>query len=289
MNSDIDLHIHTTASDGTDQPLELIERIKNAHIHIFSITDHDTIQGVMQVKDQIPKDLTFIKGIEFSTITPIRQAHILGYDYDENNALFQAIIKEGNILRKNKMLQRLDYLKDIHHIIFNNYELNYLYSLNSVAKPHLASLIVKKGYASTISEAIEKYINGIPGETERIDAKAAIEAIKESGGIAIWAHPLGGENVKRLSEEDFMKQFHYLLNAGIQGLEVYYSRYDDNEQKYLSDLALKYHLLISGGSDYHGQTKNIELGTLNKNHHFIDTENLSLLKLLKKRNKKLVK
>ena len=93
----------------------------------------------------------------------------------------------------------------------------------------------------------------------------------------IWAHPLGGENVKRMSEERFYKQLHFLLDAGIEGLEVYYSRYNQDEVAFLENVANKYHLLISGGSDYHGKNKNIHLGELNAFGKEIVKEKLTII------------
>lgn len=220
--------------------------------------------------------MTFINGIEFSTITPIRQAHILGYGFDETNEEFIEAIQKGEALRKHKLEVRLGYLKQ-QGVILKEEDIDDLRSLEIAAKPHIARALIKNGYGSTITEAINTYLSGCPQENDRLDARSAIKAIKAAKGRVIWAHPLGGENVKRMSEERFYKQLHFLLDAGIEGLEVYYSRYNQDEVAFLENVTNKYHLLISGGSDYHGKNKNIHLGELNAFGKEIVKEKLTII------------
>ncbi|WP_164121586.1 PHP domain-containing protein [Sharpea azabuensis] len=275
--SHIDLHMHSSCSDGSDDPLTLLKHVEEANMTAFALTDHDTIKGNAVIKAHVGQNMTFINGIEFSTITPIRQAHILGYGFDETNAQLIEAIQKGEALRKHKLEVRLDYLKK-QGVILKQEDIDYLRSLDIAAKPHIARVLIKNGYGSTITEAINTYLSGCPQENDRLDAKSAILAIKAAQGKAIWAHPLGGENVKRMSEERFYKQLHFLLDAGIEGLEVYYSRYNQDEVAFLEDVAKKYHLLISGGSDYHGINKNIHLGELNAFGEEIVKEKLTIMK-----------
>lgn len=274
--SHIDLHMHSTCSDGSDDPMTLLKHVREAHITTFSLTDHDTIKGNAMIREHVPQDMTFINGIEFSTITPIRQAHILGYGFDETNEVLIEAIEKGEALRKHKLEVRLDYLKQ-QGVILKEEDIDYLRSLKIAAKPHIARALIKNGYGSTITEAINTYLSGCPQENDRMDARSAIKAIKAAKGKVIWAHPLGGENVKRMSEERFYKQLQFLLDAGIEGLEVYYSRYNQDEVAFLENVAKKYHLLISGGSDYHGKNKNIHLGELNAFGKEIVKEKLTII------------
>lgn len=274
--SHIDLHMHSTCSDGSDDPLTLLEHVREAHITTFSLTDHDTIKGNAIIREHVQQDMTFINGIEFSTITPIRQAHILGYGFDETNEVLIEAIQKGEALRKHKLEVRLGYLKQ-QGVILKEEDIDDLRSLEIAAKPHIARALIKNGYGSTITEAINTYLSGCPQENDRLDARSAIKAIKAAKGRVIWAHPLGGENVKRMSEERFYKQLHFLLDAGIEGLEVYYSRYSQDEVAFLENVANKYHLLISGGSDYHGKNKNIHLGELNAFGKEIVKEKLTII------------
>lgn len=274
--SHIDLHMHSTCSDGSDDPLTLLEHVREAHITTFSLTDHDTIKGNAIIREHVQQDMTFINGIEFSTITPIRQAHILGYGFDETNEELIEAIQKGEALRKHKLEVRLSYLKQ-QGVILKEEDIDDLRSLEIAAKPHIARALIKNGYGSTITEAINTYLSGCPQENDRLDARSAIKVIKAAKGRVIWAHPLGGENVKRMSEERFYKQLHFLLDAGIEGLEVYYSRYNQDEVAFLENVANKYHLLISGGSDYHGKNKNIHLGELNAFGKEIVKEKLTII------------
>lgn len=274
--SHIDLHMHSTCSDGSDDPLTLLEHVREAHITTFSLTDHDTIKGNAIIREHVQQDMTFINGIEFSTITPIRQAHVLGYGFDETNEVLIEAIQKGEALRKHKLEVRLGYLKQ-QGVILKEEDIDDLRSLEIAAKPHIARALIKNGYGSTITEAINTYLSGCPQENDRLDARSAIKAIKAAKGRVIWAHPLGGENVKRMSEERFYKQLHFLLDAGIEGLEVYYSRYNQDEVAFLENVANKYHLLISGGSDYHGKNKNIHLGELNAFGKEIVKEKLTII------------
>jgi len=274
--SHIDLHMHSTCSDGSDDPLTLLEHVREAHITTFSLTDHDTIKGNAIIREHVQQDMTFINGIEFSTITPIRQAHILGYGFDETNEVLIEAIQKGEALRKHKLEVRLGYLKQ-QGVILKEEDIDDLRSLEIAAKPHIARALIKNGYGSTITEAINTYLSGCPQENDRLDARSAIKAIKAAKGRVIWAHPLGGENVKRMSEERFYKQLHFLLDAGIEGLEVYYSRYNQDEVAFLENVANKYNLLISGGSDYHGKNKNIHLGELNAFGKEIVKEKLTII------------
>lgn len=274
--SHIDLHMHSTCSDGSDDPLTLLEHVREAHITTFSLTDHDTIKGNAIIREHVQQDMTFINGIEFSTITPIRQAHILGYGFDETNEVLIEAIQKGEALRKHKLEVRLGYLKQ-QGVILKEEDIDDLRSLEIAAKPHIARALIKNGYGSTITEAINTYLSGCPQENDRLDARSAIKAIKAAKGRVIWAHPLGGENVKRMSEERFYKQLHFLLDAGIEGLEVYYSRYNQDEVAFLENVANKYNLLISGGSDYHGKNKNNHLGELNAFGKEIVKEKLTII------------
>ncbi|MGN1391726.1 MAG: PHP domain-containing protein, partial [Sharpea porci] len=175
--SHIDLHMHSSCSDGSDDPLLLLKKVEEAHIHTFALTDHDTIKGNALIRSHVPSSMTFINGIEFSTITPIRQAHILGYGFDETDPQLIEAIQKGEALRKHKLEVRLDYLKQ-QGVILKVEDIAYLRNLDVAAKPHIARVLMKNGYGTTITEAINTYLTGCPQENDRLDAKTAIQAIK---------------------------------------------------------------------------------------------------------------
>lgn len=281
-NLKFDLHIHSTASDGTDSPEVLLENIKNAGIGIFALTDHDTINGVLEMQKIVPDDIVFIKGIEFSCKTEAGKCHILGYNYDENAPEFKAIIDEGREKRRRKLDSRIEFLKNNFGIIFSENELSELYGMNSVGKPHLGNLLVAKGYADNRNEAIEKYINPCKTGSDRLDGKMVIEAILATGGIPVWAHPLGGTGEKLLTDEQFADQLALLKSAGLKGLECFYSRYDEKQIQFLLETAEENGLFTSGGSDYHGTNKTVRLGELNSFGNIITSEMITLLQHITK-------
>ena len=279
MASSVDLHIHTTASDGSDSPALLLRKLKEAGITTFSITDHDTITGGLEMERLVTPEFRFIRGIEFSCETAAGKCHILGYGFEPQDPLFRAALEEGAALRREKLLSRLRYLEETLSITFTEAEKTWLHSLKSPGKPHFGKLLVDRGIAGTITEAIQKYINPHKPRRDRIEAGTAISAILQAGSIPVWAHPLGGEGEKRLSVEEFQVQLSVLMDAGIQGLECFYSRYSHADVEFLTARAQSHNLLISGGSDYHGANKqDLPLGRLCADGIPFPAENLTILK-----------
>jgi len=277
----VDLHIHSDFSDGSDNIKNLTENIKNANIEIFSLTDHDTIDGCKEIKKFIPKEIEFISGIELTCQIEDIKCHILGYNCNIENENLAALIQKGKILRRKKLDTRIEYLKNVLKIDLTKEELDWLYSRKSVVKTHLANILVNRKMAKTNVEAMEKYLDCIKTENTRFDGIEAINTIISSEGIPVWAHPLGGEGEIHLSSEKFLKKLDIMKNSGIKGLECYYSRYSFEEIEFLKDCAKNNHLFISGGSDYHGTNKeNIPLAKLNCKNFYVNPQNLTILKIL---------
>ena len=263
MASTIDLHIHTTASDGSDSPAELLQKLRSAGIRVFSVTDHDTIHGVLSLEGKVPADMTFLRGVEFSCICPAGKCHILGYGYDPGHPALLAALEAGRQLRLQKMDLRQKQLPTDFGIELPEAELTWLYSHNSPGKPHLGNILLDRGLAPDQDTAIKTYIRDVPGR-DRIEASVAVAAIEAAGGLSVWAHPLGGEGEKRLTPEKFEKQLQTLLEYGIRGMECWYSRYCLEEVRFLKSRARVLGLTVTGGSDYHGTAKhNLDLGQLN--------------------------
>ena len=275
MTGQFDLHIHTTASDGSDSPAELARRLGG--LKLFSVTDHDTIDGALAMEPLVPAGIGYIRGVEFSCVFPGGKCHILGYGYDPANPVFRSALQEGAQLRQEKLRRRLAHLQERFGIAFTEEELHWLHSLSSPGKPHLGRLLLNRGLAPDLNSAIRTYLSGVPGR-DRIEAKTAIEAIRAAGGIAVWAHPLGGEGEKRLTRAEVEARLEILTGLGIQGLECRYSRYSNADEALLLGFARSHGLLVTGGSDYHGSNKKgIELGQLGAEHGdwSIDTAPLS--------------
>lgn len=276
-----DLHVHSNNSDGSDSVENLVKEIKKANIEIFALTDHDTIAGCIEITKYIPENIKFIPSIELTCQTGDIKCHILGFNCNPADEKLNALIQKGKELRRKKLETRLDYIKNVLRIDLTNDELNWLYSRKSVVKTHLANLLVKRKMAKTNVEAMQKYLDGIKTGNTRFSIEEAIDAIVTSGGIPVWAHPLGGEGEKHIAHEKFMPRLEKMIAYGIKGLECYYSRYTLEEVKFLINCANSNNLLISGGSDYHGTNKeNIQLAKLNVDSTPIDAENLTVLKYL---------
>ena len=273
MAGKVDLHIHTTASDGADTPRELAAKIAAAGLALFAVTDHDTVDGALEMEKYVPEGVWYIRGVEFSCVSPGGKCHILGYDYDPDHPAFREALAEGRRLRMEKLDRRLEQLKIDHGIVLTDAERAWLLSLGSPGKPHLGRIIRDRGLAPDLDSAIRGFIRDVPGR-DRIEAKTAIEAITAAGGCPVWAHPLGGEGEKRLTADQFEALLERLCAYGLRGLECRYSRYGRKESEFLLGHAAQRGLIPTGGSDYHGTNKkDIALGQIGENWD-IDTAQL---------------
>ena len=273
----IDLHIHSTASDGTDNPEEIVEKIAQySGIKIFALTDHDTIAGIEKLPSTFPDKTFFINGVEFSCkIADGAKCHILAYFFDAANEGFQQLLCKGNELRKVQLDTRLKYLSKKYNIIFSERDIAEICPSIVVSKPHIVNFVAQK--FGLDKESLYKDLRKCYVGNARQEAATVIEAIKESGGISVWAHPLGGEGELLLSNEEFRFRLNELCNLGIQGLECYYSRYTNEQEDFLVQSARENNLLISGGSDYHGLNKTIALGELGAESPEIRIHQLTIL------------
>lgn len=260
MGSCVDLHIHTRFSDGSDTPAELARKVTG--LELFSVTDHDTIEGALEMEKLVPAGVRYVRGVEFSCTDPAGKCHILGYNYDPDHPAFQAALQEGRQLRLEKMHLRVEALRRDFGLELTQAEADWLWSRKSPGKPHMGKILLDRGLADSIDGAIRGFLRDVPGR-DRIEAKTAVEAILAAGGFPVWAHPLGGEGEKRLSPEKFEGLLTVLAGCGIRGLECYYSRYCAREAEFLTARARQLSLVPTGGSDYHGSNKRgIELGVL---------------------------
>lgn len=255
-----DLHIHSNCSDGSDSVKELAGKIKQAGIDVFSLTDHDTVEGCREMEKLLPQG--FIPGVELTCLCGEIKCHILGYGIDIENPELTALIEKGKQLRRQKLETRIKYLREKWNIELTPDELDWLYSRKSVVKTHLANILVNRGLADNNIDAMKKYLDGCKTGNTRFDGQEAINTIKQAGGIAVWAHPMGGEGERHLSKEEFLPRLEAMKSYGIQGLECFYSRYNKEEIEFLVNCAQTNNLVITSGSDYHGTNKNIPLGKI---------------------------
>ena len=263
--SRIDLHMHSTVSDGTDTPLMLLEKARSAGLLLFSLTDHDAISGnkeiLVNLNDGDPK---FISGVEFSCRDENGRYHILGYGFDPDHEAINEVVNSGHNLRLALMHEMIDFLRDSFSISFTNEEIHDFFSLANPGKPHLATLLIKNGYAATRKEALENYLNKFKDKNRYLRPETAIEAINKSGGKAVLAHPFYGTTTEWISNEELENRVLRLKEMGLSGLEAFHSDLNaENSQEILS-LADKYDLFVTAGSDYHGYNKALNLGQISK-------------------------
>lgn len=279
----VDMHLHTTASDGSFSPSEVVQKVKSAGVKVFSLTDHDTTAGVQEVEDEIPEGMEFFKGIEFSCKAGDIKCHILGYSYDDNHPDFIKALAAAEAKREDKLAIRIEHLREVDGIELTGEEIAELEAIPSAGKPHIANILMRRGIPGTRTEVINRYLEF--GVESRIPAELAIGAIKSSGGVAIWAHPLGGENEIHMSRDELEEKLGVLQDIGIEGLECFYSRYDEDEIAMLLDIAESRRLLVSGGSDFHGKNKNVEIGELGVSKRPVFDSDLSLIAELRRRKR----
>ena len=281
----IDMHIHTIYSDGDKTPLEIYEMAKSKKMKAFAITDHDSIVGSRTIENMQLDDIIFINGIEISCEVDKGQLHILGYDLELtnkclNNKLDELMLNSYKNLKS--VLEQL--LKDNSQILFDEEDINQMLSLNkSVSVVDLAQLLVKYNYCINTNEAFDKYIVSAYGkirkETTHLNYKEAIELILNSGGIPVLAH----NNKLKLNDEELDLFVKKLVECGLIGIEAFHSSFNATDVINSLVLSDKYNLLISGGSDYHGESvkPDIELGTGKENN--LKIKQLSLVDYVQKR------
>ena len=256
----IDLHMHTNASDGTDPPEEIVMRVKEAGIGVFSVTDHDAVKSGVAIRELLGKDdPCFIVGVEFSCRDEEGQYHILGYGFDPDSAPVRNVVEAGHGYRMEKVHDRLEYLKNQFGFAFPEEEIRSLLALDNPGKPHIANLMVSHGYAATKEEAITRYINGIRFREKYVRPEDAVAGILASGGIPVLAHPAYGSGDQLILGEEMEKRLQKLLSFGLKGMEVYYSGFTARLRSGMLRLAEKYGLYVTAGSDYHGSNKLVEL------------------------------
>ena len=259
----IDLHQHSTFSDGTDNVEQLIKNNISAGIKYMSITDHDNFNSAKYINDVLKNDIkiNYIPGIEFSADYENDSTHILAYNFNLDDAAVNHLVDEGTRLRKARVYERIDILKKDFNILLTPQMLEQVNNASHPGRPMIANFLIELGYGDTVNEVIQKYMyHKLP--QNKLDAVYTIQKLNNSSAISVWAHPLGGVGEKRIEKSTFEKRLKEFTSAGLKGLECYYSLYSKTEQEYLVNLAKKYNLLISAGSDYHGTNKTVKIGEL---------------------------
>lgn len=271
-----DLHIHTTASDGLLSPEEVIRWAAQKKLSAVAITDHDTIKGIqpaLEYSEKYPVEV--VPGIEFSTEYNEEEIHILGYYIDYDNKELLKKLDEMYQSRFNRAIKMVDKLQEI-GIQITLEQVQAIAENGTIGRPHIARAMQEKGYITNIKDAFKQYLGkGCPAYVERyrIGCKEAIDLIKRLGGVAVLAHPGLVDNRSYISD---------IIEMGIEGIEAYHTKHDDETIRFSVKLAADYNLLITGGSDCHGIFLNNEpiLGNI-----WVDYKNVLLLKQKAEKNR----
>lgn len=257
----IDLHMHTTASDGTDAPEDILARVKAAGIGVFAVTDHDTVKGARTVRSLWrPGDPRFIAGVEFSCEDENGKYHILGYGFGLGDGEVTRLADYCHACRIEKLRLRLDALRERYGFEFSEASRAALFTLDNPGKPHLGNLMMAYGYAASKDEAIRRYINPLPVPEDHVRPERAIEATRADGGVPILAHPWFGNGDQHIPGEAMEARLERLSAMGLMGVEACYSTFDAAQREQMLALAEKRRLYVTAGSDYHGGNKRIRLG-----------------------------
>ena len=257
----IDLHMHSTVSDGTDTPAEILDNVRNAGLELFSLTDHDAVKGCGMIMELLSEgDPSFITGVEFSCKDEDGKYHILGYAYDPEASAINDVVNLGHTYRINKVRARLDFLRSEFGFSFPKEEIEQLFAMENPGKPHIGNMMVRHGYAPSKEEAIKQYINKLRFHSEYVRPEQAIHGILASGGIPVLAHPFYGNGDQLILGEEMEERLKKLMDMGLKGVEAFYSGFTAKLTKQMLKYAEEYGLYVTAGSDYHGKNKMIPLG-----------------------------
>ena len=266
MKGYIDLHTHTTASDGSDNPKEVVSKAAKLGLKAIAITDHDTLDGLEEAElAGLENGIEVIRGCELSVMSPYNEVHILGlwipHQADELNSAL-SVLREHRARRNEIIVDKLQAL---------GFEISYAEVLEeavkksknsqkSIGRPHIAQVLLKKSYVADINEAFVKYIgiNGVAFEPKQLfEVEVIFKLLSDVKATICIAHP----GLIKCTVKELDSYIGYLKELGLFGIEAYHSEHSEKVTNELLRLAKKYDLGISGGSDYHGTPKpSISLG-----------------------------
>lgn len=248
----IDLHMHTTFSDGSISPEELVAMAVENGVKVIAITDHDnthSFEGAVEAAKG--QDLELIPGIEINTHYEGHEVHVLGYYIDMSNEYLQEVCQEHNCERHNQIQELVQKVqKETKTNLSFNDVVSFSRENGTIGRPHVAKALVKKGAAGNISEAFRKFL--VPAAPTYVRRKTvrpheAVEAITDAGGLAVIAHPGDMPIIEELSKD--------LMNYGLAGLEAYHRSHSPAIIEFHCTLAERLGLIVTGGTDFHGEAQ----------------------------------
>lgn len=260
MKRYIDLHIHSTASDGTCSPTEIVHKANELGMKTIALTDHDTVLGVSEAKTECKKyGIEFIPGIEMS-VDYVGTYEILGYFIDYENQEFLRKLNQRNIWRVERMYKMIERLNSLGYEISAS-EVEAIAGEGSIGRPHIAKVLVQKGYFNTINEVFKALLSdGKKGyvRAKNYSIEEVVKIILDAGGVPVLAHPY----LMKMSDERLEEEVKKLVSYGLKGIEAYYAESTPSKTKYHLELAKKYDLIVTCGSDFHGANKKNTFGDI---------------------------
>ena len=256
----IDLHTHTTCSDGTDSPLALVKKAASSGITVLGVTDHDSTAGWQEAIDGLHGNLQLALGAEVSCLTTDGiSVHMLGLLFDGNNHPLQQLLSDSRDTRIPRMRKMIENLQGAgYDISIEDVEASTPVGA-TIGRPHLADALVAKKIVSSRDEAFKELLhNDSPFYVSHFapTPEDSIRAIRSAGGVAVIAHPFASRRGQTLTPESFAP----LVDAGLNGIEVFHRDQSEDERKQLLVIAKALNLVVTGSSDYHGTGKLNQLG-----------------------------
>ena len=244
-----DLHMHTTYSDGKLTPEELVAKAKEVGLSYMAITDHDTVEGISHLYENglyPARGIHIIPGIEFSAHHPTREIHILGYNIDIYYGELVDKLNDVTEARWTRFSEMVEKLQNLGYEISETEVLTIAGASRSISRSHIGRVLVKKGYFPTVRDAFEAML--MKGKHAyvphyHLEVEDIIGLIKAAGGTPVLAHP------KLIGDDRIVED---LCCRGIEGLEVFYPQHDAEDTARYLEMAKRYNLLVTGGSDFHG-------------------------------------
>lgn len=256
----IDLHTHTSYSDGTDTPAQLINKALASGISIIGLTDHDSISGWQEATDALRTGISLVPGAEISCQTPDGiSVHILGLLFDSNNSELMNTLEKTRENRHGRMEKIIARINDAGIDITIDDVLEQLSDGATLGRPHLADALVKKGIVASRDEAFTQMLhNNSKYYVSQYSPtpEAVIKLIKAAGGVSVIAHPMASHRGRTISLDTFGS----IIQAGLDGIEVDHRDHSPDEKSQLIKLANESNLIMTGASDYHGNGKLNTLG-----------------------------
>lgn len=249
----IDLHVHTHMSDGEYAPSEIINLAKKEGVRVVSITDHDTLEGIQEAKTEGEKQgIEIVPGVELSSLDNGKEVHVLGYYIDPNNKDIKELCSY-NVRKRNERNNKYIELLNSMNVDISIEDVKKTTPSNVISKLHFAQCLLQKKYTTYFREAFKKYFTKKNFKDVRPDypsVSETIKHIKNAGGIAVLAHP----QILNLRYEVLEEKIREWKNAGLDGIECYYTGHTNIQVKKYNELANKYDLIVTAGTDYHGPT-----------------------------------